>query len=428
MIDFQEFLSRAILAARAGKTAEARRNLDTALKMQPRNPRAWLWVAAVAESSAEQRLCLERALVLDPSLLAAQILLERLKSTTHAPPSAAVKVLAFQCQQCGGQQRFDPDLGGLVCVHCGNTEALTTVNAAENEQGLEEKLAQSSAGNWSLLAGQITCDKCGAVTLSPAQESTHICPFCGSSQALLQPPTPGLISPQAIAPFAFDAEAATQHVQRWLSSGMFSPRDLKQLAYTRELHGLYLPFWTFDGQVQIRCRVNYPLKPESFNYKERIAAHGTWPREKLWYEQDIDDLLIYAGHSVPAATLEDLLPFEPKSVVEYQPAFLADWQAEVYQIALTDAAQVAYKRMRDRAMRSAAGHGVIPDYSVFLENDSRIIERTFKLILLPVWSGSYLYRDQSYEVWLNGQTGKISGEKPMVGAKLWRPRRQRSAK
>ncbi|HBY08802.1 MAG TPA: hypothetical protein DEH22_13870 [Chloroflexi bacterium] len=37
---------------------------------------------------------------------------------------------------------------------------------------------------------------------------------------------------------------------------------------------------------------------------------------------------------------------------------------------------------------------------------------TFKNVLLPLWIGTYNYQGKEYKVYVNGQTGKVTGEKP----------------
>ena len=37
---------------------------------------------------------------------------------------------------------------------------------------------------------------------------------------------------------------------------------------------------------------------------------------------------------------------------------------------------------------------------------------TFKYVLLPIWTGGYRYQGKEYRILINGQTGKVSGEKP----------------
>ena len=39
-------------------------------------------------------------------------------------------------------------------------------------------------------------------------------------------------------------------------------------------------------------------------------------------------------------------------------------------------------------------------------------QRTFKHILLPVWMLGYRYQGKVYQVMINGDTGKVLGERP----------------
>ena len=44
-----------------------------------------------------------------------------------------------------------------------------------------------------------------------------------------------------------------------------------------------------------------------------------------------------------------------------------------------------------------------------------VVIESFKLILLPIWVGSYRYQDEKYQVVVNGQKGTVRGEKPRGG-------------
>ena len=50
--------------------------------------------------------------------------------------------------------------------------------------------------------------------------------------------------------------------------------------------------------------------------------------------------------------------------------------------------------------------------------------RTFKHILVPVWLATYTYGAKSFQVVVNGYTGKMAGEHPLSWVKitLGRPR------
>ncbi|RMD75716.1 MAG: hypothetical protein D6818_01280, partial [Bacteroidetes bacterium] len=44
--------------------------------------------------------------------------------------------------------------------------------------------------------------------------------------------------------------------------------------------------------------------------------------------------------------------------------------------------------------------------------------QTFKLVVLPVWIASYEYKGKRYHFMINGQTGKVSGHKPLSWVKI----------
>jgi hypothetical protein len=45
-------------------------------------------------------------------------------------------------------------------------------------------------------------------------------------------------------------------------------------------------------------------------------------------------------------------------------------------------------------------------------------DRTFKHILVPVWLTTYTYGAKSYQVVVNGYTGKMAGEHPLSWVKI----------
>ena len=47
-----------------------------------------------------------------------------------------------------------------------------------------------------------------------------------------------------------------------------------------------------------------------------------------------------------------------------------------------------------------------------------IADVTFKHILLPVWLAAYKYRGKTYRFVVNGQSGKVQGERPWSAWKI----------
>ncbi len=53
-----------------------------------------------------------------------------------------------------------------------------------------------------------------------------------------------------------------------------------------------------------------------------------------------------------------------------------------------------------------------------LQVDSHYSAQTFKHVLLPVWVLSYVYGSRSYQVAVNGCTGRIAGKYPLSWVKI----------
>ena len=422
IIDYDELLARGIRAARAGKNDDAKKYLAFAVRAQPRKPQAWLWLAAACEDPAQQKDCLTRVINLDANNLPARILLSRFETaddtvTPSFTVEANAQARAFICPQCGGRQRFDPEEQSLTCLNCGTAENLSQTRvAADDEKHLSSALLKPDAGNWALVEGSIKCENCGAITTVSPTEKTLRCPFCDSPKIITQAATPGLTSPHAIAPFTFEMKETRQRIKGWLNSKFFIPDDLNQLGRAKELRAIYIPFWTFDGKVELDYDAEVPHQVPDPTRKGGTRTEWKW--EKFFFDHRVDDLLVPASSTLTEKDFEKVAPFELKELKEYRPEFLADWQAEIYQVSLADAAVEARKRIHDNAINGARRQASIRGHRGFNLAQVKVYEPTYKHILLPLWIGAYTYRSKLYRVFVNGQTGKVGGETPTDWVKV----------
>jgi hypothetical protein len=111
----------------------------------------------------------------------------------------------------------------------------------------------------------------------------------------------------------------------------------------------------------------------------------------------------------PFPTIEDLKP--------YDPVYVRGWTVERYQIDLRQASQISKQQM-DATIRELCSKEVPGDTQRNLEVDSVYQGRTFKHILVPVWLVTYNYGAKSYQVVVNGYTGKMAGEHPLSWVKI----------
>lgn len=348
---------------------------------------------------------------------------------TAASPGAEQR---FPCPSCGADLRFQPGEGQLICDHCGHTAALADkgVNAGAIPEtafrrGIEAELPQAETEEHHLSH----CPNCGAeVTFDPHIHATA-CPFC-ATPVVADPGLSRRIRPKGVAPFEVAEEAARQAMTRWLGALWFAPSGLLDYARKgRRLEGIYLPYWTFDAQTES----DYDGQRGTIHHRTRQVtvrdAQGH-TRTETRQEQEIhwtpvtghvsrffDDVLVPASRSLPAPHTEALAPWDLTRLTPYQPEYLAGFRSEVYGVgpdAGMDQARAYMDAMIERDVRFDIGG----DRQSVSSIDTDISGVTFKHVLLPVWTAAYRYGGKSYRFVVNGQTGRVSGERPWSKVKI----------
>jgi uncharacterized CHY-type Zn-finger protein len=406
VFDFTEFMARGISAARAHQTTEAIKYLELAAEMQPKNVRVWLWLAAVVQTGTLKRRCLQKALQIDPHSVMAKVLLERLERHSVRSPSNMAEHVSFTCGACGGKQRFDPELNGLVCDYCKRVEVLAVDELPAHRQ---ENAAEQTMGNWAAGINQLICQACGAKLTVLPHMLTSTCPFCTSENILSKSLAQALFKPDEILPFqCFENEVRglvadyKEPKKFWQFFGEEKPLEIVSL------NALYLPFWRFSGRVQIYCALNRRIPLIIYTEDEKVFLKGDWPCQKTWYEVGLKDVFIYAAKSANPQAVLAVFPYELSSVTTYREAILSGWQAEFYQVARQDALLLAEQKMRDQALERAAQRMLFINPGDLLQGDILVEQDESRLCLLPVWLCQVQRGEERQTLIINGQTGKVA--------------------
>lgn len=330
----------------------------------------------------------------------------------------------FPCPQCGADLRFAPGDGKLVCDHCGYSESLTATRAQPIQEldlrrGLEAALPDTE-----MEAVRISrCPNCGAeMEFDPAVHSAE-CPFC-ATPVVVGTGESRHIKPKGLAPFIVTEAEARTAMTRWLGSLWFAPSGLTDYARKgRALQGVYVPYWTFDADTRSaysgqRGTVYYESQPVRVRDQHgdvrtemRQVAKIRWTPVLGRVARFFDDVLVLAARSLPKGHTDALLPWDLSRLEPYQPEFLAGFRAEGYTVALSDGAAEARAYM-DRMIERDVRFDIGGDRQEIQRIDTDVSDVTFKHVLLPVWTAAYKFRGQSYRFVVNGQTGKVQGERP----------------
>jgi len=336
----------------------------------------------------------------------------------------------FPCTNCGADMRFDPGADQLICDHCGHTEAMEANSAAGPWGG--EAQANVELDYEAAIAAQLPaqdmeetrvsqCPSCGAqVEFSPdihAQE----CPFC-ATPVVTDTGTHRHIKPKGVIPFQLDERAAHAKMNEWLGRLWFAPNGLQEYAKKgRKLDGIYVPYWTYDADTATRYTgqrgdayfVTVRDKDGKTRQERRIRWSAARGRVTRWF----DDVLILASKSLPKSMTDGLAPWDLKGLEDYRPEFLSGFRAEGYTVQLDEGLEEA-KDVMAHQIRQDIRRDIGGDEQRISSMDTRIWDVTFKHCLLPVWIAAYKYRDKTYRFVVNGQTGKVQGERPYSALKI----------
>jgi hypothetical protein len=336
------------------------------------------------------------------------------------------------CPECGGDLQWNAAKQALVCPYCGTVVPWSPAQAADPgasvvEQDLLAALKDPASGRgWGEARREVQCQSCHAISVFVDGKVAKRCDFCGSPSIIDHASSQDAITPQSLLPFKISDGQIRERIRAWYGSRWFAPNRLKSAALTDTLHGVYLPYWTFDAQVSARWRADaghYYYETESYrdgqgNTQTRQVRHTRWVAAAGQLNHFFDDELVPGTTGVHAKLLRKIEPFPTLTELKaYSPEFVRGWTVERYQIDLHQAEQLNQQAMQQQ-MQALCGREVPGDTYRNLQVDARYEGRSFKHILVPVWLVSYTYGSRNFQILANGYTGTLAGEQPYSWVKI----------
>jgi ribosomal protein S27E len=334
----------------------------------------------------------------------------------------------FRCPGCSGDMEFDPESGAMKCRSCGHTEALPqSPIAIAGAHPLEEALLVAKPLSEHSI--EVSCDGCGSAVVFAPPDVAGACPFCGADIVAEPKSADPLIAPDAVLPVKVPKSAAQTEIRQWLASRWFAPNALKKMAQEEGIGGVYLPFWTYAARSESRYagqRGEYYWVTEY--YTETDSNGNTVQRSRQvqqtrWYPASgqvslsFDNVLIAATRSVKESRLDSLEPWDLPALCPYEPAYLAGFKAQRYQVELPEGFEKA-KTVMAETIEEAARKDIGGDTQRVESVETEYSSVTFRHLLLPVWIGAYRFQSKVYQVVVNARTGEVQGERPFSTAKI----------
>jgi DNA-directed RNA polymerase subunit RPC12/RpoP len=328
----------------------------------------------------------------------------------------------YPCAACGAQAEWNPAKQQLVCPFCGTTAPfkVDAVTGAIQELDLAKALRElpDDQRGWMTERRTVQCQSCKAVTVFDPERVGQTCEFCGSPALIDYQEIKAPIRPQSLLPFKISQSQVREQIHKWYRSKWLAPNAFKNRALVDRVHGIYIPYWTFDA------RADCPWEADAGHYyyttetvrnngrtETRQVRHVRWEPASGEVQHFFDDEPVPGTQGIPTTLLKQVEPFPTSELVPYSTAFLSGFVVEHYQVVLFDAAQRSQEAMV-AALNGMCAAQVPGDTYRNLRIHPTFSGQTFKHILAPVWLLTYNYGTRTFQLVVNGYTGRMAGQYP----------------
>jgi hypothetical protein len=290
----------------------------------------------------------------------------------------------------------------------------------ENDLAAALRDLPDEARGWQSDRRSVQCRSCRAVMVYEAARVGQNCEFCGSPALVAYDEIKSPIRPEGVLPFRVDRSRVRDDIRRWWRGKWFAPGRLANAALVDTVHSLYIPYWTFDAKAHCPWDaeaghyyyVNVEGRDRKGNRVVRQERRVRWEPASGVVDHFFDDEPVPGTQGLPIDLLKEVEPFPTREVVPYDTAFLSGHVVEHYRVVLLEAANASETQMR-QTLEQLCAQQVPGDTYRNLEIHPVFSGKTFKHILVPIWLLTYNFGAKSYQVLVNGCTGRIAGRYPL---------------
>ncbi len=337
-------------------------------------------------------------------------------------------VMEYKCPACDGAMEFDSKSQKLKCPYCDTEISISEFQASpqneipEDDTDDEVHWTPRNDDRWTEGDAEgihvYTCQSCGGEILADQTTGASTCPFCGN-HVVMKGQFSGDLKPNFIIPFKLDKKVAKEAYYRHLKGKRFLPKIFRSENHIDEMKGIYVPFWIFEADV--KASVHYNAEKT-----RKWDKQGVEYTEHKYYDVFRSGNITY--RNVPAngsskmedSLMESIEPYNFSEAVSFNPAYLAGYAADRYDVNTDVCLGRAGQRIQNSAELSF--HETVQGYqSVSPSRSSIHLQNTrYCYALYPVWLLNTTWQGRRYIFAMNGQTGKMVGDLPLDKKEFWK--------
>ncbi|MDO5134295.1 MAG: hypothetical protein Q4D81_15150, partial [Eubacteriales bacterium] len=309
----------------------------------------------------------------------------------------------YDCPNCGGNLRFDIPLQQLHCDFCGTN--MDPYSYEKKKDAVESQVFETTV---------YTCPQCGGEIMTTNVSATGFCTYCGAS-TILDSRIRNEKRPARIIPFQKTKEDCKKAFAAMMRRSLYAPKQLKSPDYLEKFRGIYIPYWMYDFHVGKIRGMHGSTSSRKGDYI--ITKH---------YSLSCDMDTVYNGVAFDASSSlddslsESIAPFDPNASKEFTPSFLCGFYADTADVPADTYTGDAFSLIADDIVDRAKAEIFPGNGAETPDNPERVLQYKGSepaCALFPVWFLTYRHKDRVAYAVMNGQTGKISSDLPIVEGK-----------
>ncbi len=321
--------------------------------------------------------------------------------------------IIFKCPNCGGDLRFEPDGQVFRCEYC--LSEFSKEQMPDGMAGCEGKEEEAPEA-----VNLYSCPSCGAEIVADETTAATFCYYC-HNPVILEGRMKGEFHPDGVLPFEIGREKARDIFEKWIGGKKYIPKAFYSKEQIEKMTGVYFPYWLYG------CQVKGKLEAEGRKHSSWVQGNVRFTRTEQYAvsrdgTMDIRNVTRNALSKANRKLVENVMPFQMEKLQPFRPGYLSGFFAENRDMKQEAFAEEVEKEVREFAENSLRGEIGGYDSVQIQSNDMQIREPSWKYVLMPVWTLTYIDKktDKIYYFACNGQTGKVCGELPVDPGRLGR--------
>ncbi|BDH57813.1 hypothetical protein [Tsukamurella sp. PLM1] len=331
----------------------------------------------------------------------------------------------YPCANCGDALVWDPAVGQLRSPSCGSTyPVLLDASKHLSPHPLGPTLAElraraQSAEQVQVVDHEVVCQSCGGHTLFSGTLTAVRCPYCNTPiQRTDVQVAPARLPIDGILPLRVGEDSARQNIEAWVNSRWFAPREFKKYRVLGSFTSVYLSYYSYDAEVTTDYSGARGTTRTRRDRDGNVETYTDWWPVSGRVHDSIRQLTESANTGLDGDRVRELEPWPTEQAVTYTPEFVAGHLARTYD---GDAGQVFEAQARGR-IENIVENTVRRD----IGGDAQRITRMnpvyqsvdFLYLLMPVWLLTVTFADKPFQVFVNGITGEVQGQRPWSAIKI----------